>query len=1209
MTNWTADQQKAIYAPSGEGNILVSAAAGSGKTAVLVERIAQMILRHDDPISVENLLVVTFTEAAAAEMKERIIDRINKAQREAFETGGAAEAKRLREQIHLTTTADINTIDAFCLRAVRNNFHILGIDPNFGIMDNGEVDILAEDAMDDLFTSLYECEDEGVRERFENLVRIYASNRGDEGLGKVVRKLYDFSQSFPDPTKWLRQAADMYDENMADSVWMKECVFKTHRDYVTERTLGRFETLLDDMKNDTPPDVEPAVYWGSLWEKAGNCRDAAKMLKNAREWEDFVTFYNKCIADASYLGSGRNRYTKSVIADEETWRKYFNICDGPRKFFRETCALFPSVSKDEFNKSVHAGEIKRMADDLVWLAELFSAKYEERKAARNIKSFADVEHLAYRLFAENESIRGEYADRYREILIDEYQDTNGLQDSIFHLISTDCKNIFMVGDLKQSIYRFRGGDPMIFKERSRAYAGSDGGTLISLSQNFRSRIQVIDSINAVFSRMMTNEVGDVNYTGNEVLRRDADKDIYPERGGKAELYRVAAVKEEDGGTSRARAEASAAAERIKELVNENYKVYDKGKYRDIEYRDIVILMKSVKTDGAVFAEELEKRGIGAFVQKEEYFERREIKLMLSLISVINNHMQDIPLLAVMRSPIGGFTENELAKIRIASGARPFYRAVVNYAAPENPTDEETRLEKRCRLFTADLERWRGYVKRRSIASLIWMLLEETGIYDLMGATEGGEEAQANLRLLYERAKRYELSGFRGIFNFIRYIGRMERRREDIAGAQLVNSNHNVVRIMTIHKSKGLEFPVVLLAGTGKEIKYMHPGDETRVALHNKLGIGMDYYNYEDMYVKPLLFKEYVNNVNRQEQLSEEMRLLYVASTRAREKLIVTAAYEFGTRAKYEEKLAAWEMLKQDMPWDIERNAKCLADWIIPVAQSDNERWICRDVCASADDASENGETETLTEETDSAWRKSVKDILEYSYRYPKSGAIPAKTSVTAIKEMADEDNARNENPVYMASKPAFMRGENLGARIGTAHHQVMAYIDLDKMKTLGESGYEDFVAEEIKRIANAGQIESEIAGDREITDNICKNVCEFFRGNMGQSVLSAKRVYREQPFEIEISAREYDASLGEEYENESVVVQGIIDLFFEDADGNITLADYKTDRCKTEEEQRAVGERYRRQVELYERAMEKILKIKVKNKFLYLFSTHSVIEL
>ncbi len=1209
MTKWTADQQKAIYAPSCEGNILVSAAAGSGKTAVLVERIAQMILRHDDPVSVDNLLVVTFTEAAAAEMKERIIARINEAQRAAFEAGDTSEAKRLREQIHLTTTADINTIDAFCLRAVKNNFHVLGADPNFGIMDKGEEDILAEDATEELFSSLYESEDESERERFENLARVYASNRGDEGLGRIIRKLYVFSQSFAEPLKWLHDAADMYDENMADSKWIKKFVLEGQRDYVASITLERFEAQLDDMKAETPSGIAPEKYWGSLWEKAGNCRDAAKMLKNARDWDDFVKFYDKCIADASYLGSGRNRYTKSVIADEETWRKYFTRCDGPRKFFRDECAVFPSVSRDEFNKSVHAPEIKRAIDDIVWLTELFTAKYEEKKAARNIKSFSDVEHLAYRLFADNESIRGEYAERYREILIDEYQDTNGLQDSIFRLISTDNKNIFMVGDLKQSIYRFRGGDPMIFKGRSRDYGRSDGGTLISLSQNFRSRMQVIDSINAVFSRMMTSEVGDVDYKGADVLRRDADKEIYPEGGGKAELYRVASVKEENGGISRARAEAAAAAERIKELVNEKYKVYDNGTYRDIEYRDIVILMKSVKSDGAVFREELEKRGIGAFVQKEEYFERREIKLMLSLISVINNHMQDIPLLAVMRSPIGGFTENDLAKIRLASGARPFYRAVLSYRAPENPSDGETRLEKRCRRFTDDLERWRGYVKRRSIASLIWTLFEETGIYDLMGATEGGGEAQANLRLLYERAKRYETSGFGGIFDFIRYIGRMERRREDIAGAQLVNSNHNVVRIMTIHKSKGLEFPVVLLAGTGKEIKYTHPGDETRVMLHNVLGIGIDYYNYEDMYVKPLLFRDQVNARNRREQLSEEMRLLYVAATRAREKLIVTAAYEFGTRAKYEEKLTAWEMLKEDMPWDIERSAKCLADWIIPVAQSDSKHWICRDVCGTEDNEAEDETAETLTEEADSALRESVRRILEYSYRYPKSGAIPAKTSVTAIKEMADEENTLNENPVYMASKPAFMRGENLGARIGTAHHQVMAYIDLEKMKTLEETEYEDFAADEITRIAEAGQIEGEIADDKEITDNICKNVCAFFRGGMGKSVLSAKRVYREQPFEIEISAREYDASLGEEYENESVVVQGIIDLFFEDADGSITLVDYKTDRCKTEEEQRAVGERYRRQVELYERAMERILKIKVKNKFLYLFSTHSVVEL
>lgn len=1232
MADWTEAQAEAIYEPSGEGSILVSAAAGSGKTAVLVERIANMILNGG--ISIDELLIVTFTEAASAEMKERIISRINEAYKEAVLTGDTEKSRHLKEQMRLTPSADINTIDAFCLGVVKNNFHILGIDAGFGIMDKNEGGILMDDTMSDLFLSLYTEGDE----RFLRLANTYASNRDDEGLKSVVRKVYNFSQSFPEPQKWRREKADMYSSDMTESVWLRDIIMGGKRAYIMKRCKSEWNTLLEQMAKQAeiscgitfdsalePEEMREAErYWGKLWSNVCACKRACDVLETADTWDKLHSFYKTYIEKKSYLGMAMNKIPSKKEAPDDIWQEYYDRYNELRDFFRNECMKLPMQAKDEYNEYVHGAEIKQAADDIVWLTDKFDECFAEKKSRRNVKSFSDIEHLTYKLFKENENIRGEYAEKYREILIDEFQDTNGLQDAIFTSISRNGENMFMVGDLKQSIYGFRGGDPTIFKRKSRSYAEKNsGGKLIQLSQNFRSRREVIQSINTLFGAVMSDEVGDVIYSDGEELKRDAERECYMETsehpmnmqtGYNSELYRIAVTDSSDEITAE-KAEAAFIADKINELVNNHYQVYDrKNGYRDIEYRDIVILVRSIKSFGSVMSDMLENRGISSFVQKEEYFERREIKLMLSLISLINNHMQDIPLAAVMRSPIGNFTDNELARIKIGSRAGSFYKAVKGYKSGESDiSDEDRKLQSKCRRFMGDLDRWRSYVKMKSIAALIWTLYEETGFYDLMGALEGGEEAQANLRLLYERAKKYENSGFKGIFNFIRYIERMENRNEDIAGAKLVNESHNVVRIMTIHKSKGLEFPVVFLARTTKRFVFTNPRDENRIMLHRELGIGIDYYNYDDMYCKKLVFNEYIKEANKREFLSEEMRLLYVAATRAKEKLIVTASNVYKDENAMNEQIAEWreQYFNKKLTERVSENARSYADWIIPAVESNGRGWNCCDTVMSSveyETEDKNEEEEIIIENPDKM-REYVKQILEFEYAYPESGAIPAKTSVTAIKEMEDREMPRSEDPVYMTQKPQFMREEMLGAQIGTAHHQVMAFIDIARLRESDENDYAEIVMQEIKRISDEGELEAAVMSDDKVTETICRNVCAFFKSEMGKAVFNAKRVYREKPFEISITAREYDASLSDAYNGERVIVQGIIDLYFEDSDGNITLVDYKTDYCKTQEEQTAVAKKYKKQLELYEKAMEKILKKSVNKKYLYLFSAQSMIEL
>lgn len=1236
MPKWTKAQERAIYEPSGEGNIIVSAAAGSGKTAVLVERIVNMIMRNENPISIDRLLIVTFTEASAQEMKERIINRINSEFRKALKEGDEKRSKRLKEQIYMAVNADINTIDAFCLRVVKNNFHVLGIDPNFNIMDKSEGEMLAEDTLDELFLQFYETSDLDVKERFERLTDIYASNRDDEGLKKEVLKIYNFIQSFPQPDKWLEEKAQMYDEDMTKSKWVQEIFLKQHKNEILAEHGDKWEKLASKMAECAEKYFEGdkkvkgdiyTKYWGSIWEKIKVGEEAVREIKNMETLDDGAKIYKKYAADKSTLGTNRDTPPKKKIASDEDWRYYYLNLKYLRSNLRESIEVFPNIDTENFNKLIHAKEIKQNVDDIVWLVKEFMTRYEENKTLKNEKSFSDVEHLAYRLFHENENIREEYAQRYEEILIDEYQDTNGLQDAIFTSISRDNSNMFMVGDLKQSIYRFRGGDPTIFKTKGNEYAKSDSkGKRILLSDNFRSRKEVILGVNDIFSRVMTDEVGDVDYNDDEALKRDDDKECYidgdnllnpanKEIGYKPELYRIAVIKDEkEEDVTLARAEATYIAKRIREMVDSGYMVYDgDGKYRRVEYRDFLILMRSIRTRSSVVGEILSNHGIPAFVQKAEYFDRREIRLMLSLITLINNHRQDIPLVAVMRSPIGGFDENELAKIRIFAKHTSFYDAVLNYSKYEKGTGMEKKISDKCRYFLNDLERWRGYVKTKSIASLIWTLYEETGIYDLMGSIEGGNESQANLKLLYERAKKFESSGFKGIFNFIRYIERVESRNEDIGGAKLINENHNVVRIMTIHKSKGLESPIVFLVGTEVKFRKSNASVTNKILLHKDLGLGMDYYNYENLYSKKLMFNRYINDVNERESISEEMRLLYVAMTRAKEKLIVTAVKTFKNEEKYNEYLDTMKALsgRKELPHGANKAVKSFSDWIIPACECLGTVWKTGDeVITSIDtDYEENKEKKVVEISDKDAVKELVGKILDFKYPYKRSGEIPAKTSVTAIKEMAEEEAVQIDNPVYMVQKPKFLSSQKSGAQIGTAHHQLMAFIDISKLREISDDKYMDFIKDEFERITNDGQIDEEISGDSKLKNMICENVYGFFTSSTGKDMLEAKNIYRESAFEIEINANEYDPTLEDKYSDEKVMVQGIIDLYYEKNDGSIVLVDYKTDRCSSEEEQKKVSEKYRKQIELYGYAMEKILKKSVKEKYLYLFSPQSVVKL
>lgn len=1210
MAIWTPDQEKVISAPTGKGNIIVSAAAGSGKTAVLVERVLRRIIGG---ASIDRMLIVTFTNAAAAEMRERIIKRLITALDTAEDE---KTARHLRRQVQLSESADIMTIDAFCIRTVQNNFYVLDSDPDVGIADDALAVLMQAEALEAVMTELYRTEDETERARFSRLTDAYSSNRDDNGLCSVVLDIYKFITPFAEPEKWLDEAAEAYRLPPLETPYARR-LMRITRD-AARRCCENIAEIMPHIQ-DRPELVEYAQMLLSV----------AQDITDETDWDKTLDICKGVFKYKVGRTDGKHTFTVPAppLSENTELRERLSYIGSVFGARLSAGAAFESarVEKD----LERSGALAEAAEDIVWIVKRFMREYAAAKDRRRVREFSDFEHLTYDLFSANEDIRAVYRDKYDEILIDEYQDTNGLQDGIFELISRD--NIFMVGDLKQSIYLFRGGDPYIFKDKSESY-GADGShhQKITLAQNFRSRMEVLDSVNDVFTAVMSDEAGDVDYSGRELVVRDKERDYYPSEGSgcRAELHYIRM----DGSAEERRTEEIMfTVRKIKELLESGAEVFDTGtgKMRPVRKKDIVVL-DSTRANGARLAQELARAGIDAYCDTKLFFSRREIRVMLSLLSLINNMRQDIPLAAVMRSPIGGFSDNDLARIRLfakktdcflnavkAYAKKPEYRLMhKDYrraAAPKvYSAGTRKRLSAHCRGFLADLNRWRGYVRRMSVAQLIWTIYEETYFYDIMGAIEFGEEAQLNLRLLYERAKQYERAGFRGLFSFIKYIELTEDNSKDVEGAKVVGENHDVVRIMTIHKSKGLEFPYVFLINTGST--FSSKDGVPAVRRHKELGLGVWDINYEGHYTRNTVVYDLIYETNKRERRAESMRLLYVALTRARERLFVTAAVKHPEDAldadiikSYTDKLVGGRMLPADA-----LAAKGMYSWICPAAFASKDTWKCELHRATAAESEAPAEAAPEEAADKDALKKAVYDILDYRYPYTEGSTVPSRTSVTQLKELSIErgidepvyepDSRRSSGADDMAElmfsplhrKPAFMRekGDKPANEIGTLYHTVMSEIDLDRLRADGA----DCVDAELARLVETEKIAAE---DIRYIDT--DKIKRFAQSGLCRRMLASGEVYREAPFQINIPATMYDPSLPVSYAGETVILQGIIDCFFKEGDGYV-LVDYKTDHVPGSGAA-AVRARYEKQLELYTRAIEKLMHGSVKESMLYLFDT------
>ena len=1190
---WTKEQESAIRARG--CNLLVSAAAGSGKTAVLVERIKQMILK--DGIDVDRLLIVTFTNAAAGEMRERIgatlLEELEKK---------SENEEYVRKQLNLLNHATINTLHSFCMEIVRRHFHLIDIDPNFRIGDETEIAILKLETLEELFEQKYKEADEG----FLELVERFGGNREDTPLQELVLNLYDFIQSKPYPYKWLRENIEAFQmdlDSFQKSLWYQMMLEQIQLDLC-----GAKEILIEAKKLCEKPDG-PAGYLEAILDDIQGIEALMESLKEGWEsiYRQVKKFKHKRLGRVSKAVDevlkdsvkGLRQQAKDVISGIK--EKF--LSKEPHQYIEDLNALYPSMCA------------------LYDLIISFESGYKEKKAERGIADFNDLEHYALSIL-ENEQVAKEYQNQYAYIFVDEYQDSNIVQETILNFIKRD-DNLFMVGDVKQSIYRFRLADPTLFMEKYETYQNREGvrNRRIDLGKNFRSREEIIDGVNFIFKQIMTRELGEMHYDEDAYLYKGIDTQ-HPEKSP-IEIFLIqkeVQVDEEEEEDWKAlediEAEAKVAAERIKEL--QGTPIYDSRteNFRRLTFKDIVVLLRTTKNWAPIFQEVFMEMDIPVYADVNTgYFDTVEVSVFINLLRIIDNKRQDVPLLSVMRSSIGKFCIEELIQIRMAAQGKSFIEALEKYSQE----GEELPLKNKCALFLERLAEWKEESRYMQLEAFIWKLFMDTGYYDYVGAMPGGVQRQANLRMLLNRARQFQATSFKGLFNFIQFIDKLKQSSSDMGAAKILGENDNVVRIMSIHKSKGLEFPVVIVGGMGKQFNLSDMN--APVLFHKDLGIGPKYVDPQRRRYGDTIVKEIMRNCLQKESLSEEMRILYVALTRAKEKLILIGTVKDLEREaqKWAEPVNTFNLLR----------SKNYLDWIAPVLMRHPDGGLLREwanVEWGADQLLEDSSKwniqsrskkdiwkEKKKRETDKlVLRQKLEEFSEnlseevqqwvdqrLSWQYPHQAAvnIPSKLSVTEINRLVSKKLDRFELEIpSLIQKPRFMEGKKLfsGAEKGTIIHFVMQHLRLDAV------GNVEDIQEQIARMVAAELITSEEAA---IIDS--RQILLFFESPIGRRMLSAPKVYREISFNFVKKACE----ISQEWKdcNEDLLIQGIIDCYFEEENGLI-LVDYKTDSLFWGG-RREMIEQYRTQIKLYKEALEMITNKKVQEAYLYLFSTNEALKI
>ena len=1187
--NWTKEQEDAIYKKN--SNILVAAAAGSGKTAVLVERIIQKIL--NDGIDIDKLLVVTFTNAAASEMRERVLEAIYK------KIDEEPENKELQKQVILLGKADICTIHSFCLEVIKNNFFEIDLSANFRIGTEEEIELLKQEVIEDVFEELYESEDEN----FAKLVNTYTGYRGDEALKDIVLKIYRFMQSAPFPNEWLIEKinafkADEKNKDFSKSIWG--------------------EVLIESLKEEIIDGINSLKIIQSKIEKYIELEKY--YLTIVSDIEILETLYEKTEIswDEAYKFVNEIKFKSwpvdrkiTLDAKDEAKKARDTVKNKLMKNAKETLVY---DSKNAYNDIYKMYEILKILKEVILE---FDKKFKLKKRERNIIDFNDIEHYALKILVKKDEngnyvpteVAKKYQEKFEEIAIDEYQDSNEVQEYILKTVSRG-NNLFMVGDVKQSIYKFRQACPELFLDKYENYSldGNEKGLKIQLFKNFRSRKNVLDITNTVFKNIMSKNLGDIEYNETEFLNLGADfdetkKDIL----GKAELN-IIELKEdydeeeqdeilkENKYIEKEEVEAKLVANKIEEIISSKVKVKDKKiGYREVTFKDIVILLRATSKVAPIYERELLKRGIPVYSEaSNEYLDTIEIQTIINVLKILDNPIDDISLVSVLRSEIGGFTDNELLKIRLCSRDTSFYESLkVAKNNLEGPIKE--KLDD----FIEKTENWREETDYLSLAELIWKIYTDTNFYNYVGLMPNGTIRQANLKMLFERAKEYEKTSFKGLFNFIKFVEKLRSGNSDMTAAKVIGENENVVRIMSIHKSKGLEFPIVILSGTSKKINLQDLN--SNILLHQKMGIGPQYIDYEKMIEYSTSAKDAIKIIIKEETISEEMRILYVALTRAKEKLIIT-----GTVKEYQKDLEKKQELLNVYNSENEKINPILLkkyisylDWIELVILSGN--------LSNLIEVKKYSKNEILSLKSEARKEEirkfdfdkkididKIRKVFNWQYKEKIATMLPIKSTVSKIKEMKQEsfieseldfENINNKEIGIESLTPSFMQEEEMisASKKGTLMHLFMQKINFKENYNLEK-------LEELKQEL----IEKNIFTYEESKHINLNKVMNFTKSNIFEKIKNCPNIEKEKAFCKKNLARE----IYEEADNQTILVQGIIDLYAIKINGEIILVDYKTDFVKDGNEESLVN-KYLNQLKIYKEALEEALDKKVSEVYIY----------
>lgn len=1233
---WTKEQEKVINLRN--RSLLVSAAAGSGKTAVLVQRIISMVTDKAEPLDIDRLLVVTFTNAAAAEMRERVGAAIENAlEQEPYN-------QHLQRQLTLVHNAQITTIDSFCIRILRDHFHKIDLEPGFRIADEGELKLLREDVCEAVLEEFYQKADP----EFFRFADSYSGAKNDLQIKEMILKLYNYAESYPWPKEWLETCVQQYEAaneaELEEKSWIRD--FLSYLDVRIEDLITAQKKLLELTQE---PDG-PYMYEASI-------ADDLRQLENLRKCEHFSQ-WQEAVSSIDFKNIGRSgKYEGSVAKKNAVMSGRKRMKDQIDKWKKTIFATPLEVQLERLTQT------SKMVRVLVTLTQAFSDRFYEEKQKKNMLDFSDVEHNALRVLVNPETkelteTALEYQQQYREVMIDEYQDSNYVQETLLTAVSgvkNGNENLFMVGDVKQSIYRFRLARPELFMDKYHRFSTEESSRQrIDLHRNFRSRREVVEAVNDIFYPLMEKDLGNVAYDAEAALYAGAEYPDYENADCCKPEFLL--VPSQESGMERREQEAAAVAGRIRELV-------ETQEIPGITYKDIVLLLRSMSGWAETYQKVFEQEGIPLIVaSKTGYFSATEVQTVLSLLRVLDNPYQDIPMAAVMKSYFGKFTSEELAQIRAESPGMPFYQCVEQFTSSEeqqkeeqiadtnvveaekqqkeepisdtdaveaeilpqekenkNVSDQRSHLAEKIIAFQEMLQNFRQRIPYTPIHRLLQEILDETGYRNYVAALPAGEQRRANLDMLMEKAVAYEQTSYHGLFHFIRYIDRLMKYDVDYGEAEIVSEQENAVRLMSIHKSKGLEFPVVFVCGMGKQ--FNEQDLNSNMIFHPEFGIGLKWFDCEKRTKANTLIHQIFAMEAKKENLGEELRVLYVALTRAKEKLILAGTCKLPEEGQY-----SGFSREEKVSFSTRYDAKSYWDWVMPVLGMENPdyRYVIWDEARMQQEEQRKLQDTALEHRTLLVALQNVSEIeltqlketFSWEYAWKEEGTHKQKVSVSELKHRAMEERSESAEQTLNTAQPLFPdeiatpyvprfvqeAKENAGALYGTMVHRFLECLDFAGLPDFAEEKQGlYFVKQQIDALCALGRMQE--ADAKRLN---WKQLLGFLQSDTAKRMRVAAEqgtLEREKPFVMSVPA---NLVWEESRPEEEVLIQGIIDVFWEEADG-IVLLDYKTDHVDNAQE---LVHRYKKQLELYADALSRFSGEKpVKEILIYSFALAETIRL